>query len=614
METQQPPARHKPGKSRPPGSALEPTVADVRRLVVLVTVFLVTVTAASLLAGSGDAQGTHLAIFAFMAAAVALAYHCAQFHPLRTIQALIAAMWLVAAANMWLFSGVYVSGMVFFPLVIAVAGWIPTGRWVRFFTVLTSVWIALVAAAQHWGWHGAAPLTPPVHAAVNWIASLAVIGVFIQDARRMLSDSRDKALNLAAQVHQQLQTARLQRDELRLFMQSIPAAVVAYDHEWRVRRCNGRYAAFFGRTPEELEGKQFEEFAPPEVVAQTTGLKEALAVGKTHVTRMYFTRDTDGDVQWFEVRSVPQMRHDKLYQSVVAISNITPVVQAEQALKAHNDKLSQRVTVQAQALDATRNELQTTQESLLHAEAKAAISTLVASASHELNTPIGNSVLVASSMADAIRELRADVANGQLTRSGLQSATDTLHEGIGMLGRNLERVKTLMQQFKQVSADQASEKRRTFDLATVVQDTVAALQPSLRRQSHTVELDLHGGIALDSYPGAIGQIVINLINNAYMHAFAEGSSGRVDVTVRPSPKGAELCVRDNGVGMDETVRKRLFEPFFSTRFGDGGTGLGMSIVQHLALKVLGGTIQVESAPGKGSSFVVTLPLRAPDTE
>jgi signal transduction histidine kinase len=255
--------------------------------------------------------------------------------------------------------------------------------------------------------------------------------------------------------------------------------------------------------------------------------------------------------------------------------------------------------------------LHASREELVRSQAKAGLAALVASVSHELSTPIGNSVLVASSLGDMARQLQNQIDTNQLKKSGLLQHNKALAEGCQMLMQNLARAETLLKDFKQVSADQASEQRRQFDLAEVVAEVVSSLAPSLKTLGHRVEQDIPEGIRMDSLPGPMGQVIINLINNAYHHAFEGRHDGVLTISARVHASNVHLQVSDNGAGMPADVLLNLFEPFFSTKIGRGGTGLGMSIVDSIVRKTLGGSIAVRSVVGEGTTYDMVLPLRAP---
>ena len=237
---------------------------------------------------------------------------------------------------------------------------------------------------------------------------------------------------------------------------------------------------------------------------------------------------------------------------------------------------------------------------------------LAAGCTHELNTPLGNSVMAASTLGDQAKEFLRNVEAGQLKRSELTAFLTALRDGTDMIQRNLRRAETLLGNFKQVAADQTSEQRRQFDLAHCIGDVVAMLQPQLKRSPHRIDLRIADGLTLDSYPGPLGQVVINLINNAYLHAFEAIAQGTLTISADAGADHVTLHITDNGVGMTHDTLTRLFQPFFSTKIGKGGTGLGMTIVEGIVRKTLGGSLHVDSEPGKGSHFSITIPRIAPE--
>ncbi len=288
--------------------------------------------------------------------------------------------------------------------------------------------------------------------------------------------------------------------------------------------------------------------------------------------------------------------------------------EAEQRIQELNETLEERVAERSAQLNAAMQTLHQSQEALARSAAKATLGTLVASVTHELATPLGNSLITASTCSDLAKRLQTQVNSGALKRSDLVTFLQEVQEGSDLIERNLHRAVALVQNFKQVAADQASEQRRSFDLADVVNEVLDTLSPSLKRHAHQVLVDVAQGIVVDSFPGALGQVLINLINNAYLHAF----EGRTDGTLRIAAQGqlgwVDLQVSDDGIGMSQELLAQFFQPFFSTKIGRGGTGLGMTIVENLVKKTLGGFLTVESTLGQGSTFRIRLPLRAPQDD
>nr|WP_242533413.1 ATP-binding protein [Niveibacterium umoris] len=291
--------------------------------------------------------------------------------------------------------------------------------------------------------------------------------------------------------------------------------------------------------------------------------------------------------------------------------DVTETENARRALEELNASLEGRVEQRTNALRETLQHLQLAQDELVRSEKLAALGSLVAGVAHELNTPLGNSVTVASTIGELTSRLAEDLAGGRLRRSQLDEFVVAMQSAADLITRNLARARTLVTSFKQVSVDRVSEGRRRFDLAEVINEVAATLAPGLKGQPGRLDLDL-APVEMDSFPGAIGQIITNLVNNAMLHAFEGRDDGLVVLSCRHLPDGfAELVCRDDGSGMDAETLRRIFDPFFTTKFGRGGSGLGMHIVYNLVTRGLGGTIEVASQPGSGARFRIVMPCVAP---
>ncbi|MBC3864305.1 PAS domain S-box protein [Undibacterium jejuense] len=289
---------------------------------------------------------------------------------------------------------------------------------------------------------------------------------------------------------------------------------------------------------------------------------------------------------------------------------ITQRVAEREVLQNLNITLEKRVEEKTVELASILSKLHQSQEELIRSEAKALLSTLTASVSHELNSPIGNSVLAATTLSGLSRELRMSMEKNALKKAQLVKAIAEIDAGAVIIDRNLKRAEVLLNSFRQVAADQSSEQRRHFDLAVTVQEVIDTIAPTLKRKPHKVDMAIPSGIVMDSIPGAIGQIIINLINNAYLHAFENRTNGVVTINAETTSEVVSISISDNGCGMNDVVLNRLFQPFYSTKIGQGGTGLGMSIVKNI-VNALGGKIRVFSEVSVGTIFKIHLPLTTP---
>jgi signal transduction histidine kinase len=265
--------------------------------------------------------------------------------------------------------------------------------------------------------------------------------------------------------------------------------------------------------------------------------------------------------------------------------------------------------------ESALSELRDTQTSLIEAEKLAALGSLVAGVAHEVNNPVGISLTVASSLSRRCEEFGQEVETGPIRRSRLAEFVEGNRDAANQLVANLHRAGELIQAFKQVAVDRSHADRRSFDLKESIDQIVSSLRPGLKKSQVRLVVDVPEGIVMDSYPGPLGQVLTNLFLNAVNHAFPEGSSGTISIVARTS--GADqvhVVFRDNGVGMGENVQRRAFDPFFTTRRGDGGTGLGLHIVYNLITRRLGGRIVLSSMPDAGTTFRISLPRIAPREE
>ncbi len=261
-------------------------------------------------------------------------------------------------------------------------------------------------------------------------------------------------------------------------------------------------------------------------------------------------------------------------------------------------------------LSTTLAQLQRSQVNLLEAEKLASLGSLVAGVAHELNTPIGNALVTATAMDEETKNMAHHFTAGTMKRSALETFLGRSSEMSILIVRSCQRAVDLIVSFKKVAVDQASEQRRLFDLREVVADNLATIAPSLKNPRLEMVNQVPACIACDSYPGALGQVLANILQNAAFHAFDADAPGRMIVEASTHATHATLAVRDNGKGMGPEVLKHVFDPFYTTRLGQGGSGLGLTICRNIVTGVLGGTLQVESTLGQGSVFTIAFPLKA----
>jgi len=258
--------------------------------------------------------------------------------------------------------------------------------------------------------------------------------------------------------------------------------------------------------------------------------------------------------------------------------------------------------------------LRETQASLVEAEKLAALGRMVAGVAHEINNPVGSSLTVASSLQRRCEIFAAEVARGEVRRSSLNEMIDAVSKATIQLVANLTRASDLVQSFKQVATDRSGIERRSFDLGELTGQVLIGLRPELRRRNLVLNLECQHGLPMDSLPGPYGLVLTNLVHNAIVHAFPDGRAGTIALKAGASgADNVEIIVSDDGCGMTSEVRRRAFDPFFTTRRGEGATGLGLHIAHSMVVDQLEGRLSLTSEPGRGTTVRLVLP-RSPSRD
>ncbi len=252
--------------------------------------------------------------------------------------------------------------------------------------------------------------------------------------------------------------------------------------------------------------------------------------------------------------------------------------------------------------------LQKAQKKLVESEKMASLGNLVAGVAHEINTPLGISVTSASFLEDITNDFSELFVLGQVSKEDFKKYIDDAIQSTKGIMLNLKRAAKLIQSFKNVAVDQTSEERRRFDLKNYIDEVLLSLQNKLKKTSHKITVDCPEGLEINSYPGAYSQIIANFIMNSLIHAFKEDEEGQINISVHVKDKYLHLVYKDNGRGLTKDVKSQIYEPFFTTRRGLGGSGLGMHIVYNLVTQSLRGSIECESVPGRGVKFDIKVPM------
>ena len=278
-------------------------------------------------------------------------------------------------------------------------------------------------------------------------------------------------------------------------------------------------------------------------------------------------------------------------------------MQADRAVRKARDSLE----AQNAALNQALTQLQEAQSELVRQEKLASLGRLVAGVAHEINTPLGICVTATSHLVEELRLTRAELADGSMSEDSLNGFFDVIDQSLRIMTTNTQRAAALVRSFKQVAVDQSSDDIRSFRLGSYIDEVLLSLQPKLKGRPVKVEVDCPRDLLMESFPGAVSQVLTNMVVNSLVHGFEREQPGRIRIQAALEDDMIVFEYGDDGAGMDADTLGKLFDPFFTTRRGNGGSGLGAHILYNLVTGALGGTLRVESSPGRGLQYHLRFP-------
>ncbi|WP_033138530.1 ATP-binding protein [Aeromonas finlandensis] len=297
--------------------------------------------------------------------------------------------------------------------------------------------------------------------------------------------------------------------------------------------------------------------------------------------------------------------------------DITQLKKVEREIIRLNEQLEGKVVERTRSLSEANNQLgkayddlKQAQQTLVESEKMASLGSLVAGVAHEINTPIGISVTASSYLQERVADFKSHIDSKQLSRSYLNEFTVNLDESMQLLQSNLRRASELIASFKQVAVDQSSEARYNFSLADNLHQVVVSLGHKLKKSQCEVDIQCDPKLSIFSFPGSFTQIYSNLILNSINHGFDSWDKPK-KITIKVEQQGEELFIdySDNGRGIPPEILPRIFDPFVTSKRGQGGSGLGTHIIYNLVVQLLRGRIHCASEPGNGAEFHIRLPIQ-----
>ncbi|WP_394778063.1 PAS domain S-box protein [Undibacterium sp.] len=394
-----------------------------------------------------------------------------------------------------------------------------------------------------------------------------------------------------------------ERNFLQALLESIPIPIFYKNRAGIYMGCNEAFLAVMQLKRENIIGRELTDWLPENLAQIYLDKDKELYAGDGRQVFEKLINQHLGDPRHIVFHRAVFKDMDGNIGGVIGVMlDVTELQNTRIALEELNRVLESRVTERT-------SELQQAMKHLIQSEKLAALGNLVAGIAHELNTPIGNIVTVASTLKDETSTFNRKLSDGTMRRSEALASAALMQQAGEMIETNAVRSAKLISDFKQVAVDQSSARRRTFDLKDTIEEVLTTLHPMLKRTAHQIAINISEKIELDSYPGPIEQIITNLITNSLLHGL-DDNGGLISISAHTENQIVMLEYSDNGRGMSEDTLAQIFDPFYTTKLGQGGSGLGLYIVYNLVNGVLGGKISATSSPGTGAHFHMRLPQTA----
>ena len=451
---------------------------------------------------------------------------------------------------------------------------------------------------------------------ILWVTLRAV-----RDARDNIEFIEGRAMDVTddRRIRAELET---NRERLRLALETSSDGIWDYDVPGGQCYYSPRYFTMLGYEPE-ASVQPREAWSRLLHPADRAGAMfkmaqfESGAMGKDVFEAIYRMKSADGGYKWILSRSQAVRRAPSgAALRIIGINmDITELKKVQEELGELNRDLERRVELRTQELSEANTALAESlaalgrmHDNLVQSEKMAALGGLVAGVAHEINTPVGLGVTSASWLMERTEAVAGRLKNGELKRSELDKYLETARESCATILTNLKRAADLVQSFKQVAVDQVAGDAREFNLKDLVKEVLLSLRPKYKRTGHKVKTDIPDDIVMYSYPGDVMQIITSLVMNSLLHAFEDTNDGVISISAQKQAGGtAEIHFSDNGCGVASDQIKHLFNPFYTTKRGQGGTGLGLHIIYNLVTQKLKGQIQCIGEKGQGLHYTINIP-------
>jgi PAS domain S-box-containing protein len=399
----------------------------------------------------------------------------------------------------------------------------------------------------------------------------------------------------------------------RSLVETIPHGIIRVDGEGVIRFENEGHRQLLGITSGSTVGSSLSEllWCPPDGLPVMERLGQMLAGREPEGPLPGLYQRNDGSLIDVQIDWCRTSDRSKAMDDLILV--LTDITDRRQAMKLEAMAKAKELAEESRwRAEAALQELQSAQKQLIQAEKMASLGTLVAGVAHEVNSPLSVALISGTYLADEIEKLTLLHQTSRLRKKDLSQYLESGKEAVLLLLSNLGRACNLVQSFKQAVHDQATDNRRQFDLKILIENISSNLAPKWRRAGHRLVISVEPGIVMESYPGALAQVLTNLITNSIDHGYEDGRTGTLTISARYE-KNDIIAVQyqDDGKGIGEEIQYKIFDPFFTTKRGAGNTGLGLHVTFNMVVKNLGGHIRLETGRLPGACFCIRIPREAP---
>jgi len=392
-------------------------------------------------------------------------------------------------------------------------------------------------------------------------------------------------------------------EKYRSLVENSDDMIITLSSEGRLITVNRKFEENLGRTRDKLIGTLIIDYLDQAHEAEMWlhWINKAIETGIKQENTFSHTSE-EGITQHFYVSILPLPDRENLV--LCTFSDVTQLIEVQKQIDQIH--VQERTNLEMLVSERTQ-ELEHAMRELLEREKLASLGSLVSGIAHEINTPLGIAVSAASYLDTITNEVDKKIEEGTLTKTGLFEYMKNVSEGLSIMNSNLNRAATLVNSFKQISVNQTHESISKFNFKEFIETILISLKHETKIRKIDIQISCDSALVITSYPGALTQIITNLIMNAMIHAFEKDQTGTIQINAEERPHQILLLIKDNGKGISDDHLQHIFEPFYTTNRAGGGSGLGLNIVYNLVTGTLKGKIQVESTNGKGTQFLVEIP-------